>query len=235
MRFDKMKRLLTALHRNREPLPGPPSAALEAELLARHRELYAKKQKGWSMFLNPKYTTGKIIYGCLTVLVLGIGACSVPSDVEMEIGQAMEMSLSAELASDDFMIQEALSFANDLPGVDNVSINEQISQDGKLVEILMWGKEMDGNAIEAQMMSRFPALADAEVVIKPLEGVIQSNLVERIGHAIFDFDVRGGTEEEFRQQIIQQLEEQGFTGQSVITIHEEDGQATIDIELTDDN
>ena len=186
------------------------------------------------MFLSPKQTTGKIVFGALAVLILGIGACSVPSDIEVEIGQAMEMSLGAEMAEDEFMIQEAIEFGKNLPGVDNVSVNEMVNQDGKLVQILMWGEEMEGDDVEARMKSRFPALANAEVTIRPLEGMIHGNLAERLGHSIFNFDVRSGSEEEIRDQILAQLAAQGFTGQSVIQVRNEDGQQLIDIELTED-
>ncbi len=236
MRSRKLNRLLHTLYKRQASPPGPASDKLEAELLARHGQLYERKPKGWSMFLNPKFTTGRIILTSVAILALGIGACSVPSDIETEIGQMMELSLAAQVADDDFLIQEAVSYGKDLPGVENISINENISTGTKQVNILLWGEEMDGQAIEASMKSRFPKLADADVVIKPLEATVRGNLGERIGHAIFDLQITAeGSEEEFRQQILEQLAAQGFTGESLITIHEEDGQALIDIELTEES
>ena len=99
--------------------------------------------------------------------------------------------------------------------------------------LMVWGQGLDSDALQTALVGEFPILAEAEFTVETLEGGVDGNLGEAFGHAVFDFEVSGETAEEVRQQILQQLMEQGFDGDAVVEVIDEDGQRTINIELTD--
>jgi hypothetical protein len=234
MRSRKLKRALGEYHGAGPEKRPEHRRSLEAELLARHGTLYPRKE-AWKMILDPRMRSGRLVLASLFILLLGIGACSIPSSYEEEIGQAVQIRMSDSIAREAPDIDAVLAALEGVEGVTNVSVNERISDAGVQVDIMLWGEDLDAEEMLALISQRFPELADAEIGITPLAGTVECNLGDRLMHEFFQFEVEGGDAESIRQQILEQLAAQGHENADVVVdVNEEDGQATIDIEITEE-
>jgi len=231
----ELSRLLRRLH---APRRRPDDRArhrrdLAAELMADHERLHSRKR--WTMIKQTPWF--RPLLACLCVAVIGVAACNAPTEYEVQMGQHLNLSIPDVAKSGDGLfgqIEDMVQFVENWPDVEGVSVSVNELEGGPVaVDLMVWGQALDGNALAGAVTDEFPALADAEVTIEPLNGTAEGNLGEAFGHAVFDLEITGETVEEIQAQILQQIAEQGFTGDAVVEVHEEDGVQTINVELTD--
>ena len=156
------------------------------------------------------------------------------------MGKKLTITFAGATKSDgdcaDFQaqIEPIVAFVDAWPGTDDVIVNvNQVDGGPVTLALMVWGQGLDSDALQTALVEEFPILADAEFAVETLEGSVEGNMGEAFGHAVFEFEVSGETAEEIRQQILQQLMEDGFEGDAVVEVIDENGQRTINIELTD--
>jgi len=226
MRPDRLERILRdlAARPTRDAARG--RAELEAELLARHDRTMSR-ERGWHMiFLK------RPVYVVLILAVMGIGACTVPTETEVEVGQRLTYTLAGDIDSEE--LQMMTQFALTQPGIDDVSVSIHERDDGPtIVDLVIWGRSVDVVNMAGRISASFPAVAGAHLESQELTTDVPTSLAEKLGHDLFHIEiVAEGTDEEMRAQILQQVYESGFTGDAQVDIVIENGVATIGLEMT---
>jgi len=233
MGSNELDRLLRRLHAPRQGEDRTRHRRdLGAELTADHQRLHTRKR--WTMMKQTPWF--RPLLACLGVLILGVAACNAPTEYEVEMGQHLTLTVPDASKSGELMPQldQIVTFVEQWPDVEGVSVSVNELEGGPVTtDLMVWGQALDGDALVAAIADQFPALAQAQVAIEPLSGVVEGNLGEAFGHAIFDLEVTGETAEEIQAAILQQIYEQGFSGDAVVDVQEADGVQTINIELTD--
>ncbi len=203
-----------------------PDPELEARLLARQKTLYPPK-KGWTMNFNPRLHPGRLALAATFMLLLGLGACSMPSSYDVEVGQALAIQFSKELSGPTPEIEAVLADLGGLPGVEAINVNEQITDQGVLMDIRLLGRNIDTDQAIAELRSRHPVLVDTEINIVPMEQTVEGPLYEKLGHDFFGMEfaveVSGDTPEEIERNIREQLAADGY-----------DGDLDVDVQMDED-
>jgi ABC-type phosphate/phosphonate transport system substrate-binding protein len=185
--------------------------------------------------LNPWNRTGKFALVALALMVLGVGACSTSTTTEVDMGKKMSIGLTAKTDADMITIDTGLSnFLDTQPGIENVSVSISEIQGGpKTIEVMAWGRDLDEEALVAELRRQVPELADADIGVETLSGTIEESLASKMKREIFQMEVDGATEEEIRAQILAQLAEQGVAeGDAQVQVIQEDGMTEIKVEVT---
>ncbi|MBU0740858.1 hypothetical protein KKG45_11520 [bacterium] len=174
----------------------------------------------------------KPVYVTLLLAVLGIGACTVPTETEVEMGQRLTYTLDSGGLLDE--LQQVTRFVEAQPGVDDVSVAIQETDDGPTtIDLMIWGRGIDGDDLAGRLAGVFPALAGAHLERQELTTGIRTSLAEKLGHDLFHIEVVAeGTDDEIRARILQQIYESGFAGDAQVDVSTEDGVTTIGVEMT---
>jgi hypothetical protein len=240
MRSDDERKLRELYDRSSSGQAAPaPDPELEAKLLARQKTLYPPK-KGWTMNFDPRLHPGRLALAAAFLLLLGLGACSMPSSYDVEVGQAMAIQFSKELSGPSPEIEAVLADLDGLPGVEGINVNERIGPDGVRLDIRLVGRNIDADLVVAELQARHPVMADAEISMVPVEQTVEGPLYEKLGHDLFGMEftieVCGDTPEEMEQYILDQLAADGFEGEADVEVimDEETGQVEILMELGED-
>jgi len=187
------------------------------------------------MNLNPRLHPGRFALAMTLLLLVGIGACSVPSSYDVEVGQAMAIQFSRLIEGPTPELNEVLGHMDEIPGVENVIVNERISPEGTRLDIMLSGRDIDAERLSADLAARFPVLADAEITLRPIEQTVEGPLYERLAHDVFgwefEIEVTGDTPEEIEQQIREQLAAEGFDGDAQVDVIMDDEAGTVEINL----
>ena len=242
MRSDRLKKKLAALHQSGET-DQQRQQALETNLLNRYRQIHPRNTR-WLMLLNPWNRTARFALVGLALMVLSVGACSTETTTQIEAGQQAHIGLKMDSNVDGQKlraehVQAITGFVNQQPNVDQVdiSVNEMLDADGQAhtsLDLMIWGQDLDPEVLTAALQEDFPLLASADIHFEPLSTSITENWFDRLGRQVFNIEVGGASEEEIRAQILQQLAEQGFTGDATVDVINEDGLQEITIELEEE-
>ena len=228
---DKLERLHEPDSANR-PRPEHRSE-LEGRLVSRYRTAQSRKRR-WLIMLNPWNRTARFALVGLAVIMLGVGACTTSTTTEVDMGKKMSIGFSAKADVDMISIDTGLSnFLETQPGIENVSVSISETVDGpKLIEVVAWGQDLDGDALVAELRRQVPEFQDADISFETLSGTIEESFASKMKRQIFQMEVDGGTEEEIRAQILAQLAEQGVAeGDAVVEVHMENGQTEIKVQI----
>jgi len=173
----------------------------------------------------------------MILLALGIAACTVPTSYEVGVGQKLSIALADKGATDDALepaLRDISTYLESLPGVEQAGIEVRVMGGETVIDLMVWGQDLEAGDLAADLRARFPLLADADIATEELAGTVQGSLAQAFGHAAFGLEIDAGTAEEARQQILQQLAAQGFGGDAQVEVVDEaDGRRTIRVELTD--
>ncbi len=171
------------------------------------------------------------------LLVLGIAACTAPTEYDVEMGKQMMIAFANPDKSVDVLAQlnEVQAYIDALPAVEGSLYTIEGQPGGPdVARITVWGQNLDGDALVADLEARFPFLQSADITLTPLEGTMQGTFVDRIGHDVFHIEVDGETAEEVRMQILAELARAGMGGEpEVEVIDHPDGRREIRIEMDD--
>ncbi len=185
--------------------------------------------------LNPWNRTGRFALVGLALIILGVGACTTSTTTEVDMGKKMTIGFSAKVDVDMISIDTGLAnFLDTMPGIENVSVSISETVDGpKLIEVVAWGQDLDGDALVAELRRQVPELQDADISLETLSGTIEESLASKLKREIFHLEVDGATEDEIRTQILAQLAEQGVAeGDAVVEVQMKDGQTKIKVQVT---
>jgi hypothetical protein len=239
MRGDRLNRNLDRLYR--QPAGDlPQRQALEEELLHRYRQTHPRHRR-WLMLLNPWNKTARFAVVGLALMLLTVGACTTETSTQIEAGQQGHISFKmSEMAGEKSLtrdhVQAITDFVTQQASVEQVdiSVNEMIDEEGNVemgLELMIWGEGLDAEALTMALQEDFPLLAGADISFEPLSTTITESLFDRFGRQIFNIETEGGSPEEIRAQILQQLAAEGFTGDAQVEVINGDGTQEIKIML----
>ena len=237
---DRLKRNLERLHRRGNP-GGSHRENLEKDLMLHYRKNHSQKKRLISM-LNPQTRFARFSVVGLAILLLGVGACSTQTTTEVEIGKQVRVSLNGELTNANGQksidinerVQEVMQQFSAADGVEGVNVN--IDQDGEghlELSLMLFGDNLDEEALTATLRESFPEMPDAQISVEALAGTIEESWGERFGREFFHIETEGGSDEEIRARVLEQIYEQGFEGDAEVTVTTEDGQHNIEIKMTE--
>lgn len=235
MRSADLERILRRLH-DRPVRTSPGRDALADQLAARQETTYRTGRTPIMTILLRKPVLALLLLG-----LLGVAACTVPTETEVEMGQRLTYSLSP--ADDSYAQADALlsqvrdvtTYVESYPGVENVSISVQEIDGGPLsLDLIVWGTGFEPAALERDLAGRWPALAAADLSVETLSGTVRTSLAEKMGHEFFDISVVDGTPEEMRAAILEQIFANGFQGEADVQVSRDGDLTTIGVELTQD-
>ena len=197
------------------------------------------------MLLNPWNKTARFALVGLALMVLTVGACTTETSTQIEAGQQAHISLNmSDLSTDksvdlDARLREFTDFIAAWNGVEelNVNVREMMDDTGAVTTdlgLMIWGEGLDGESLQAGLMAQFPELAEAQISFEPLATTITESLFDRFGRQVFNLETEGASDEEIRAQILQQLADQGFTGDAQVEVITGDGTQEIKIMLEED-
>jgi hypothetical protein len=231
MRSRNLNQILSRLHQQPAVPDTDARARLEGELLSRHRQLYERKV-GWKMLLNPRWRTGRLVLAALAVAVLGVGACTIPTSYEDEVGKTFLIHVPAKAGTAPAQ-GELLAFLQQEKLAQDVSVSRNQDADGGTdITLLLLRDSVPEEELIDLLQATFPVLENALFEINEVVGTVETSLAGAFGHAVFNIEAGEADAEAIRQQILEQLAAQGLTGDAVVEIHEDDGQQTVDIEVT---
>ena len=232
------RRLNNDLERLHEPdtlnQPGPEHRDdLERRLVSEYRTIQSRKRR-WLVMLNPWNRVGRLALVGLTLIILGVGACSTSTTTEVDMGKKMTIGFSAQTDADMISVDTGLSnFLDAQPGIENVSVSiTEMCGGPKTIEVMAWGQDLDGDALVAELRRQVPELKDADIAYETLSGTIEESFASKLRREVFQIEVDGATEEEIRAQILAQLAEQGVAeGDAQVEVIQQDGQTEIKVEI----
>ncbi len=237
----RLNRDLEKLHQSNIPA-GEHRKLLEDELLLRYRNIHSKKKRLLNM-LNPHTPFARFAVLGLAMLLLGVTACSTQTTTEVEIGKHASVRFAGELQTPNGektidinqRIQVVMNELMVTDGIEDCNVNIEQDGEGNLtLGLTLFGNDIDGEAVIVMLQSSFPEMPEAEILVEVLEGTIEESWAERFGREVFHFESDGGSDEEIRAQVLQQIQEQGFEGETEVIVNTEGGEQTIEIIMTED-
>ena len=186
------------------------------------------------MLLNPYNRIGRLAMAGLALMILGIGACSTSTTTEVEMGQEVKISLADKAVSVPEIDSQLKDFFATVPGIDNLNMNVCMEKDGPVVlDLTIWGSDLSGEQLVADLRREVPALADAVITAEALTGTIEESFVDKWKRDVFQMEIDGATEEEIRAQILEQLAAQGADDAEVEVLME-NGMTEIKVMITEE-
>ena len=235
MRSADLERILRRLHA-RPVRPAPGRDMLAAQLAARHRSLYTTGRTPFMTTLLRKPVLATLLIG-----LLGVAACTVPTETEVDAGQRLTYTLTPGSPSYDgavallHQVKDMTTYLEGYPGVESVSVLVDEVEGGTMaLDLIAWGTGFGAPALERDLATRWPILAAADLRTEPLAGTVRTSLAEKLGHQFFDFSVAQGTPDEMRASILEQIRASGFEGEADVQVTQDGDLTTIGVELTHD-
>lgn len=227
MRPDKLDGILRTLSARPTRDAAAGRSKLEAELLSRP-EINTSRERGFIMTALYR----KPIVAFVLVALLAVGACTVSTETEVEMGQRLTYTLESSKSMEG--IGELVQFVEKQPGVEEVSINMNKTKDGTVVvDLAVWGPGLDPDGLADRIAGTFPGIAEGKLETSDLSTEVKTSFAEKIGHEFFQFDiVAEGTDNEIKAQILETIYESGFEGLADVDVTTTDGVTKIDLEMT---
>jgi hypothetical protein len=170
------RELDTLLRRVHAPAAGddPRRERLRAELVAAHRRRHPRKQR-WNIMTHK--TWFRPVVAGLALLVLGVAACTTPTEYDVQMGQQVTLGLDgADKAASEATIQEVAAWLEGREGVEGIMVGiEEIAGGPLTANMTVWGQSLDGAALQADLAAAFPALAAADVTVEALAGTVDGH------------------------------------------------------------
>jgi len=228
---------LKALHESgRQPLKVADDD-LENALLAEFRNLYPWHRR-WLVMLNPYNKLTRLAFTCLALLVLGVAACTTPTSTEVDMGRQYTLQMASATGMPEAgekmfdELGELEAYLDTRTDIDDFQVMiHETSEGSASIDLLVWGTELDGDSLLAELQERFGDLAGLQISVEPLTGTLEESIGSRMGRAVFDIEVSGATAEEIRQQILAELAAQGLDGDAQVEISDDGEVSTIDITI----
>ena len=221
MREHRLNGILRRIHASERPDVGD-GKALEAELLSRYRELHPKNRT-WLMLLNPWSRTARFAFGGLVGSLVLIGACTIETPTEVEVGKEIILSMPPDSVYVNVFIfvrrGTAVQMEKDISkslgaqrGVEDVSASVSGGEDEERnakVDILVFGSDLDGEGLVSALTDSIPSLSHAAVTVNDLRTTFSESLASKVGRMLFG--MRGGRPDPdaLRLQVLQERASRG--------------------------
>lgn len=173
-------------------------------------------------------------------LGLGIVACSTPTTTELELGQQVRFTVPSDPAAvdagDELMkhTREIVASLEQRPGLEVASVDLRGSESGTTLDLVMWGENLDAHALVRDLVAQYPVLQGAAVDVTPLHSEVREPLYAKLSRKVLNIEVGGGTDEEIRARILEQLHAGGFGEGSDVQVYQAEGRTTLQINAVGD-
>lgn len=213
----------TAAHRDR----------LEHELLAR----LAAVAPGARPASVPRRR--RFVLGGLVLAGAIAGACVLPTEYDIGLGQHVALVLSGEAAA-ALDPRELGRYLERRFGPERLEIRVQASREvggngedvSELrVDLVAFGTHATADEIWGDLARRFPELSPGRVEGEALSATVEGTLAGRLGHAWLDVTIDARGVEAARQQILDDLAARGMQGEASVEIHEADGHREVEVRV----
>jgi hypothetical protein len=248
MRSNRLNSILGKLARLETTDPKR-NQTLEADLLSMYRRLHPQNRR-WLMLLNPWNRIARFASVGLVLCLVVVGACTTETITEVEVGKRLQLGLDGnsenptaegqflfvfKYLSPEDMTQEAKKMSDLLtvqPGVADASVSISQQSSGEVnLDMLVWGDGLDTDGLVNVLQTSYPVLGDASVSVSDLNTTIKESYAAKLGREFLHVEVSGSDPEELRQQVLEQLAAQGFTGDAKVDVETEGDSQTIHIEV----
>lgn len=232
MRNRDLDRLLRQAHAQAPRPEDPGRDRLRGELVAGHRRAHPRNRR-WKIMTHRFWFRPAL--AVLALAALGVAACTTPTEYEVTLGQRVTMQLAGPEKAAVAALDAVAAWLEARPGVEGVMVQVQgpAGATGAVGTVMVWGQALEGDGLRADLAAAFADLDPATVTVEALAGNVQGSLAEAMGHTVLGLEIDGETAEEVRAGILAQLAAAGFTGDAEVTVVDEDGQRTVNVELND--
>lgn len=213
-------------------------AHLEEQLVARYRAQRVHRRRGMvQMAMQANVMRWATVAVALT---LGVVACTTPTTTEVEMGHQIRFTVPADPAvidrGDELMkstkaIVEALESRE---GVEVATVDLRGSDTAVSLDLVLWGDGLDGDRLADDLIAQFPVLEGAAVEVHLLNGEVREPLYAKLSRQVLSIEIGGGSDEEIRAHILEQLRASGFGEGSDVTVQQSDGITTLQINAVGD-
>ena len=151
-------------------------------------------------------------------------ASRVPAEYPVEVGKRLtfHLPLQVELPP-DFGSRVGALFQDERARVLEVQVRMRRQEDGVHARIEVWGDRLASEEIIRRRIAALPELQGVQVEIAPLSGRVRDNLLDTLGHRLFDVGTSQQEREAARQQLIRELREEAGEDATIEVEVEEDG------------
>lgn len=190
--------------------------------------------------------SGRIALMCGLGVAVAVGACALPSEYSVDLGQGIEIVLDAA-RWDELDAERLAAHLGEEMGAERIELHvsrtrdERIGPDGELVideqmrmQLFALGGEVDAEDGWDELVREFPALAEAEIQQVPLSGTVHGTLGGRLSRDLLDLEIDRHGVEEAEARILAQLRAEGISTEDAtvdITTTEEGGHRRIEVRV----
>ncbi len=167
------------------------------------------------------------------------GACVLPVEYDMPLGQRVDISLDA-VGHDDLDPELLARFIEEQYEVERIEIRVSASSHGASettargpmqITILAFGAEDIPDDLADDLVDAFPVLEEAEVDNEAVAGTVHGTLGGKLGHAWLDVVIDEHGVEEARRRLLADLAAQGLAGDAEIEIVDGPGHREVKVRV----
>ncbi len=231
MPSNSIDRLLRALYQRRALEPSADERETSARrAMSAFDQRYPARVVGGAPRRPPLMR--QIAIAAAVLLILSIGACQVPVDVQMNLGQRMHFVLPAtpELKA---RVHELVNTVRGLAEAEKVEVHV-LDDGGETMRLTLgvWGERVDPQVVFEGVIAAYPELEILEREAAPMEATVRTTLGDKLRHELFARALDQHSVEEARAAILEQLASEGFVGAAQVVVEDEgDGKRRVEIKL----
>lgn len=167
------------------------------------------------------------------------GACVIPVEYAMPLGQRVDISLDASLHEevDPQLLSRFVEAQYDAERIEiHVSMSKHGDGDGApqgqmQITIMAFGADDIPDELAEDLVDAFPALEQAQVDHEAVAGTVQGTLGGKLGHAWLDVVIDAHGVEEARRRLMADLVARGLSGDAQIEIVDEPGRREVKVRV----
>ncbi len=203
---------------------------LEHQLLSQFASRPAPREH--SRFWGFVFGARRFAVASVVFAALAIGACQMPVEMNLVMGQQMRFVLPA---TDDMhdQVRQITREIEEIAPVEKIEVQIQRSNTDEhmVVQLGVWGEGLDPEVVFDHLRTKLPILEEAECDAQPLQGTVRTTLGDRLGHDLFHLALDERNVEDARAAILREIEASGFDGDAQVTVEEGGGHRRIQIKL----
>ena len=167
------------------------------------------------------------------------GACVLPVEYDMPLGQRVDISIDASYR-DEVDPERLARFVEQEYAAERIEVRVSMSSHGATeqtargrmeITIMAFGAEDMPDDLADDLVEAFPVLEQAEVDNEAVAGTVHGTLGGKLGHAWLDVVIDEHGVEEARRRLMADLAAQGLDGEAEIEIVDEPGHREVKVRV----